>query len=180
MGDFGHFDLLPVVGGFGPPPTERQTTFDVAASTFAPHRFATKLPKDQTSLELTATERCAMIELTFAPDTAGHAGLVLQTGLGEAPTLSEVRIDQAQGHIEGVSRASHGGSPPGFGCWLVIQIDNPSLAEAYPFTPEQPLHHRAQLEHARPGVYLRFVGAGRFTLRIATSFISLDQARINL
>lgn len=180
MGDFGHFDILPVVGPFAPTPEGRATTFSVADSSFAPHRFATRLPRTQIGIEMAATTRCAVMRFDFPSDAGDQAGLVFQAGASTSHERSSASVQDGGRTIVGVSRASHGETVGGFGCWYVAEISGARVVESGTLTRDGIAPGHATVEDPRAGAFVTLRPSGPVTVRVATSFISEDQARRNL
>jgi predicted alpha-1,2-mannosidase len=180
MGDFGHFDVLPVVGPPGLTPTQRATAFSVRDSTFAPHRFTTRLPRRPIAIDLSATDRAAVIEFTFHGDVGDQAGVVLQAGASPSTAPSSMWVRDGGRTVVGVSRACHGEAVAGFGGWFVAEVSGADVTRSATLTPEGLLRDGESIDDRRAGVYLQLRPHGPVTLRIGTSFISEAQARLNL
>lgn len=180
MGDFGHFDIMPTLGPFGTTPASRATTFSVEDSTFSPHRFATRFPRTQIGIDFAATTRCAVFRFTFPADADNHAALVFQTGASSSPKLSSASILNEEKTVVGVSRANHGGTAGDFGCWYVIEIDGAEVVGSGTLTLDAIHEAKATVQDRRAGAFVRLRPRGPVTVRVATSFISEEQARRNL
>jgi predicted alpha-1,2-mannosidase len=180
MGDYGHFDITPFVGELGRDSHTRRTAFSLTDSTIGPHRFNTTLPRHQVGLDMSATDRCAILRLTFPNDLEGQAGLALQVGVGTTTVASTIHIEDDGQTVVGVSRANHGGVPSNFGCWFVVKIDSGGPIDFGTFTSDQTQPGGRQVEHLQAGIYIRPQLGRPITLRIGTSFISADQAWLNL
>jgi len=63
MGDYGHFDVFPVVGAIHSRPQLRASSFDIENSEFAPHRAKVKLLDSAVEIDFAASSRCAVFEM---------------------------------------------------------------------------------------------------------------------
>ena len=79
----------------------------------------------------------------------------------------------------GFTRANNGGVPENFACYFVMAFDQPFSCAGL---SADSLLHQDQQELAADQVFafLRFAPGKSVTVRIATSFISLEQAEQNL
>ena len=168
IGDYGHFLVMPQVGpqlfGVG----RQDSVFRRCDTTIKPHLFETYLGRYQTRLALTATERCACFQFDFPADKACR---ILLEPLEDA---SWFRVD---GHrVQGYTRGNSGGVPAGFACYIYAEVDVPIRASCL-FVGDD--IYRADGEAEKVGVALDLTRGGPVILRIATSFISVDQAKRN-
>lgn len=166
MGDYGHFLLQPIAGPVKGDAADRGSLCRMSEMSADPSVLRCELRAWGIAMELTATERAAVMRLRFG-DTSREAGLAV----GLFGKTCEARLDDASSQIVGcarlVVREDRGQGMPGFGCWFVIEADTPMRQEGRGDTRD---------------AIVRFPkAAGRtVTLRIGTSFISVDQARENL
>ncbi len=184
MGDFGHFDITPVLGPIRPTPEARAAAYAVADAAFAPHRFTTRLIGPQIGLDLTATCRCAVMRFCFPADVGDDAALIFQAGNSPSDAASSAAISDDGRTVVGVSRASFGGTAVGFGCHYVAEVSGAEVLGCGCLTAKGVEDDRAMVQDRRAGVYVRLrpkaADAEAVTVRIATSFISEAQARRNL
>ncbi len=176
MGDYGHFTVMALVGAVIPEPGARASFYRRDDAVFQPHYFRAHLHRYQTTLEVTPTARCACFRVTF-PATA-DAQILLQPFPGE----SHVEIDSATGTISGYTRAGIGhGTPENFAGYFVAVPEKSPVG--WGLCQENTQHAGATaLTGERVGAYLTFATADgeAIILRVATSFISVEQARQNL
>jgi predicted alpha-1,2-mannosidase len=174
IGDYGHFELL--VGSGERPPlsvVDVDSHYSKAETIAQPHYFRTYLTRHAITAEIAPTERGAHFRLTYGRDAP--AWITFKPAAGRI-----THIDPAQRRIEGVSTAAWAGVPDGFGCYFVAEV-SASIAEHAHFDTKPMPQHRDQsavvdaawLKLARPA-------NGVVTIKIATSFISPEQARLNL
>jgi len=169
MGDYGHITIMAQSGAAMYGAAERTSEYDPAALKAGPDYFSVELRRDGTRIEVAPTERCAIFRFTFP---AGAPGRVI------IDAHSHVDIDTAKGIITGFSRLK-GGAPDNFACYFYAQFDRP-IAKGYPLDDNRPVDNAATAEGKNVGAAVEFEREGVVVMRIATSFISIEQARINL
>ncbi|MEE2833265.1 MAG: GH92 family glycosyl hydrolase [Candidatus Latescibacterota bacterium] len=168
IGDYGHFLVMPQVGArlFG---TRRQSSvFRRRDTTIRPYLFQTFLGRYQTGLAMTATERCACFSFQFPADRAGR---ILIQGLEGDSWFS---VDGRR--IEGFTRGNSGGVPDGFACYIYAEVDTDVSGSCLYVGDDV---YRGNGESEQIGVSVDLESGGQATLRIATSFISVAQAKRN-
>jgi predicted alpha-1,2-mannosidase len=182
MGDHGHFDVMPVHGPIGLTPAARGSGHNTDTQQSRPDRYATGLLRYGIDVELTATERCGVLRCVFPSDAADPA-IVFQGGEGEFGSDAEFAIQSAATGVRllGIARAHHNGVPDNFGCYLVAEVVGADVVSHGVFSPHGIGGDPSQISAPRAGAFLRLGGVtGPVSVRIATSFISHDQAWCNL
>ena len=175
LSDYGHFTIMAEVGPLMVDAVKRACLYRKEASTFSPHYFRAFLQRYETTIEMTATERCAAFRFTF-PKTEAAQVLVQPF-----PGASAIAIDPKTGEISGLTRAGSFSTPENFAGYFVAVPDR--KPNDWGLTLENQLHARAsELSGERVGAYLTFSTAEgeQVGVKIATSFISVEQARQNL
>ncbi len=200
MGDYGYVSVMPQVGKeIKVLPEDRKMSFDHKDEKASPYYYSVTLTDNQKkriSAEMTASSRCALLNFRFPKNE--NPRLIIQ-GINLNPALSDwcnhynqrlekikgwVKIDTEKNEIVGYNpdRQSAQISPelPNFKGYFVIRFDcdikdfgcwNDSIL--YPGETE--------LYGTRMGAYVDFSKQDRqVKVQIATSFISLEQARTNL
>jgi predicted alpha-1,2-mannosidase len=163
LADYGHAVFLPVSGNPKPSAQARSSSWRPEKSTLAPHSFQLELLRYQITTELVPTERCAMVSAKYAATET--PGLVIEVpGKG-------VSFDPAadKRSLRFKSTANSGGVPENFATYYVVEFDVPwTSMETIP----QPRGIAAMLRFAEK--------QDSVVTRIATSFISFEQAARNL
>lgn len=171
MGDYGAFLITPQTG----PPIlamdVRATPWRVEEATIGPHRMRVDLAASGVSFEAAPTERGAVFRFRF-PDGA-DARLILQGVKGE--THFEVR---ERGLIVGWTRGYSGGAPTNFASYFVARLDR-SLASSTFRGDALGSGGEARSGEAF-GIRLELGRTREVTMRVGTSFISVEQALLNL
>jgi predicted alpha-1,2-mannosidase len=164
LGDYGHATFMPFSGDASPEASERASSYRTRQLAIAPHALSMRLMRYGCRFDLAPTERGAAMRFTF--DDSGAAGLFI-----DLPGLdAEASFDSATGTVTALTHANEGGVPKGFAAYYVVRAD----AEIAHFELKQVKDRQVAI--------LRFAAqAGKpITVRVATSFISFDQAARNL
>lgn len=180
MGDFGHFEITPGVGSIKTTAQGRAAGYAVAESTFAPNRFTARLPGPQIDIDMAATCRCAVLRFVFPGDAGDRAALVFQTGTSSAAVVSSASVLDGGRTVVGVSRANFGGVAEGFGCHYVAEITGAEVVGVGTLDIDGVAEGRESVEDPKAGVFVRLRPRGPVEVRVATSFISEEQARQTL
>lgn len=164
LGDYGHAAFLPFCGTINPDASERSSSYRPEDATLSPHTLKLRLTRYSIDCELIPTERCALMVVAY--HKLQQPGFLFDIPGPKAPAVIE---DKERKTISFLSTANSGGVPEGFATYYVLRFSQTwtdySLKEAHG-------HH--------VGV-LQFDDTVRtLEIRIATSFISLDQAERNL
>ncbi len=179
IGDYGNFTVMPQSGfstGDAMLSAEtRSSSYRIDQAQIKPHTFKAFLLRYRITLEMAPTERCALFRFTFPTDD-DRATVILQPANGE----SSISVDAAAGEISGFTRANSGGCPQNFACYFVAQFDRP--ISGHELFSADARWNDAQATGERIGVRARIdVTDNRaVTLKVGTSFISVEQARRNL
>ena len=164
LNDYGHATFLPFCGSINPAPLERSSSYNQQDAALAPHSLRLHLARYGIDAELIPTERCALIQASFSkPDAPGFLFDIPKTH------SADVHQDAARRTLSFTSTANSGGVPDGFATYYVVQFEKPWTA----FEMKQVSNHSIGLIHFPAGT--RSLDA-----RIATSFISFEQAQRNL
>jgi predicted alpha-1,2-mannosidase len=164
LGDYGHATFLPFCGEIHPDAQERSSSYRPQDATLAPHSLRLHLARYGIDAELIPTERCALIASAFSKSQV--PGFLLDVPGKNAP---EVHRDPDRKTLSFTSTANSGGVPQGFATYYVVQFDQPWTSLS---TKELNQHHIGIVRFA--------TGTRSLVARIATSFISFEQARRNL
>lgn len=164
LGDYGHATFLPICGTPNLDYAARATSYRPEDSVLSPHTMQMKLLRYGIDVELVPTERCALLHAKYTKEQV--PGFVFDLP-GDAPPMPE--SDAARRTIHFSSTANNGGVADGFACYYAVQFNEPWKA----------LEHKDQKGHLT--TVLSFAGGVRsLDVRIATSFISFEQAERNL
>ena len=175
IGDYGQFSLMPVVGAPVYDEQRRASWFSHKAEEALPYYYKVYLADYDVQVELTPTERACLFRFTF-PQTEAAYVVVDAYDRG-----SHLRILPEQRRIEGYTTRNSGGVPDNFRNYFVIEFDKDFTYRATvgdgPLTSDT-LQQTA--EHALGVVGFHTRRGEQVHARVASSFISLEQAERNL
>ena len=164
LSDYGHAVFLPFVGEPKLEPDARSSSYRPEEAELRPYALRLKLLRYQADAELVATERCCLITAKFADASAG--GLLI-----EIPGKSgDIEPDDSRRVLRFESRANAGGVPENFATYYVVQFPEPWRS----FEVREVGGNRVAV------VRLHTDANHPVEARIATSFISFEQAMRNL
>ncbi len=163
INDYGQFSIMATTGTprFGE--DERASWFSHKAETATPYYYQVYLADWDVNAEVTPTSRAAMMRFTF-PETQ-QANIIVDAFDGNA----HVEADAAQRRITGYTVKNSGGVPQNFRNYFIIELD-------HDFTVSQ------QVTDGRHGIVVTLSThrSEKVSMRVASSFISSEQARHNL
>lgn len=175
--DYGHLTLLPQTGALALSSAKRSSSFRSEEMEVKPDYFKIRLQRYRAVMELSPTERCAVMRMTF--DEREEARVIVSPFAGE----SSMTIDPERRRLTGYTRANSGGVPDNYAMYFVIEIDCEFDVPACGiFDKEFQESFRLHEEGDRTGAFigLRLPESGVAVLRMGTSFISIEQAQTNL
>jgi len=174
MNDYGQFSIMPVQGMKFTEET-RASWFSHKSEIATPYYYSVYLADAAVTAELTPTERAAMMRFTY-PQTDSAFIVVDAYHKG-----SYIKIIPEQKKIIGYSTKNSGGVPAGFKNYFVIYFDKP-FAVSKTWRDKTLLQDSLEInaEHAGAIVGFNTSKKEQVHVRIASSFISFEQAEINL
>ncbi len=183
INDYGQFSVMPVRGADKLDEESRQSWFSHQSEVARPYYYSVYLADHDILAEVTPTERAAMMRFTF-PES-GESGVVIDAF--DRGSRVEVIDDRT---VAGYTTRNSGGVPENFRNWFVIRFDKPFSAVELTDNPSAYQAGSRRLypeggkavegEHAVAKVHFPTVRGEQVTLRIASSFISAEQAVRNL
>lgn len=174
MGDWGQFTLAPQTGAdvlVGD--DARKSPYDAATAVFRPDYVKLDLARYDVSGELTATERCAVLRLTYRAGDVGR--LVVDPAQG-----GRVEIDGRT--VRGYTiRGSGIGAPRDFKSYFVIELDR-DVTGVGTFENDAVKRDEKAIEGRGVGAFVEFdVSRERVVnVRVGNSFLGYEQAARNL
>ena len=175
INDYGHFSLMPTVGEPVFDENERASWFSHKAEEAKPYYYQVYLADHDVTAEVAPTERAAILRFTF-PET-DKANIVIDA----FDKGSEVTILPDQRCVIGYTTRNSGGVPEKFRNYFVIEFDRPFTAF---HVVEDSIQHAGQTHiacnHAGAIVTFSTRRGEKVNARVASSFISPEQARLNL
>jgi predicted alpha-1,2-mannosidase len=174
MGDYGAFSIMPMTGSLFLNDEQRASEFSHAEEVATPYYYKANLKKYDIDVEMTPTTRGALFNFTFPESQSSY--ILLDALPGE----SFIRVLPEQQKIVGYTRNNSGGVPSNFACYFVIAFDKPLLS--YTTWNEESLkamNNEITGKHCGAAVKFSTSRNEEIELRVATSFISIQQAQIN-
>lgn len=200
MGDYGYVSVMPQTGRLSVLPEDRAMKFDHREEITKPYYYAVNMKNNSGTVikgEMTATERCGFMKFTFPKSDSSHLiihGININKNLDDANNRSEkrlekltgyVRIDTLRNEIVGYNpdRTAYNLGPelPHFNGYFVIQFNKP-IRDYGTWSDDTVTKHSTERFGKRMGAYIGFSTKKdeQVYAKIATSFISMEQARYNL
>lgn len=158
--DYLSISLFPETGSLKLESAERGARFDHSAEIARPHYYKVKF-RNGISTEMAPTERCCNFRFSY-PKT-GEAYLLLDQVLSDGEIMFDATKKELTGYI-----VSHKRGIEGMRNYFVIEFSRPFIKA------EQWAKGRDK------GAYLTWPSGTTVEVKVGTSYISLDQARVNL
>ena len=175
INDFGVFSLMPETGKAVFRQDKRESWFSHKSETAKPFYYSVYLSDYDLTTEITTTERAASFRFTF-PKT-DSAFVVVDA----FKTASSIQIIPSQNKIIGYSTQNSGGLAKGFKNWFVIVFDKP-FDLSYVWSDTTAFNNLQEITDKHVGAVVNFktVRGEQVNAKVASSFISQEQAEINL
>ena len=175
MNDYGQFAIMPITGGLVFDQDRRASWFSHKAEVAKPYYYKVSLADHDVTTELAPTERAAMFRFTY-PETKNAYVIVDAFDKG-----SYVKIIPEENKIIGYSTKNSGGVPENFKNYFVIQFDKP-FTFISTVSENNILPNETEAKGNHTGAVIGFATKkGEIVhARVASSFISPEQAELNL
>ncbi len=173
--DYGQFSLMPVNSRNKYPEERRKSWFSHKAEKVHPYYYSVYLPDHQADIELSASERAAIIRFSFRePDSAFFVIDAFDGG-------AYIKVIPEERKVIGYSAKNNGGVAGNFRNYFVMVFDKP-FSSVQVWDDDDRLLDINELESKHAGGLLGFdLGVGeQVEVRVSSSFISHEQAAINL
>ena len=175
INDYGQFAIMPVTGKPLFNQDQRASWFSHKAETAKPYYYKVYLADHDVTTEITPTERAAIFRITF-PQT-DNAYIVVDA----FDNGSYVKIVPSENKIIGYTTKNSGGVPDNFKNYFVIKFDKPFTYRAAVSEGEISENKvETTSKHAGAVVGFNTKRGEQVHARVASSFISFDQAELNL
>ncbi|MBE6236907.1 MAG: glycoside hydrolase family 92 protein [Bacteroidales bacterium] len=175
INDYGQFALMPVTGKAVFNQDERASWFSHKAEDAKPYYYGVYLADHDVYVELTPTERAAAFRINYPENEASY--LVVDA----FDNGSYIKVIPEENRIVGYTTKNSGGVPSNFRNWFVIESDTPF---EYVRTVSDGINESETLEsqssHSGAVVGFRMSEQRQVNLKVASSFISIDQALVNM
>lgn len=175
INDYAAFSLMPVTGGNKVTENQRASWFSHKAEVSRPYYYSVYLADHDVTAEVTPTERASVFRFTF-PENDSSA-VVIDAFAGG----SGVKINPSGRTITGFCRNNHGGVPENFCNYFVIVFDHDfDFFSTWLNERIQPGSTMIEGDHAGAVIGFHTSRGERITAKVASSFISANQAMVNL
>lgn len=175
MNDYGQFAIMPVTGGLVFDQDRRASWFSHKAEVAKPYYYKVYLADHDVTTELVPTERAAMFRFTY-PETKNAYVIVDAFDKG-----SYIKVIPEENKIIGYSTKNSGGVPQNFKNYFVVQFDKPFTFTSA-VSENNILPNETEVKGNHTGAVIGFATKkGEIVhARVASSFISPEQAELNL
>lgn len=180
INDYGQFSIMPVTGRVQLNEADRASWFSHKGEVALPHYYKVYLADYNVLAEVTPTERAAMFRFSFPQ---AHSYIVVDA----YDEGSHIEIIPQENKIRGYTTKNSGGVPSNFRNYFVMQFDKPfeTVATISSEGVRYPLKLSADsllCTAHRAGAIVGFTTAKgeQVHVKVASSFISEEQAEINL
>lgn len=175
INDYGQFAIMPITGKPVFNEDERASWFSHKAEVAKPYYYRVYLADHDVVTELTPTERAVMFRFTF-PETDQSYVVIDALDRG-----SSVKIIPSENKIIGYTTRNSGGVPDNFKNYFVIKFDKPFTYKAAVADGQiKQGTTEATVNHAGAIIGFKTKRGEQVHARIASSFISPEQAELNL
>ena len=175
INDFGQFSLMPVTGGIRIDEDRRASWFSHKAEDARPYYYSVYLADYDVTTEFTPTDRCAYFQFTF-PE--GKDNYVIVDGYDRG---SWIKVIPEENTIVGYSTRNSGGVTKNFRNYFVIKFDKPFDSNwVWEENELQPGKTELRGNHTGAAIGFNTARKEKVGAKVATSFISLEQAYQNL
>ena len=175
MNDYGQFALMPVTGGVVFEQNQRASWFSHKAEIVKPYYYKVYLADHDVTTEMTVTERASLFRFTF-PEEQNSYVIVDAFDKG-----SYIKIIPEENKIIGYSTRNSGGVPENFKNYFIIVFDKPFQFTAVALDNAIKTN-QTEIEGNHAGGIIGFSThkGEQIHARVASSFISFEQAELNL
>lgn len=174
MNDYGQFSIMPVTGELKFKEEERQSWFSHKAETVTPYYYSVYLADHNVTTEITPTERAARFRFTF-PQTDKAYIVVDAFDKG-----SYVKIIPSERKIIGYTTKNSGGVPKNFKNYFVIVFDKDFELKSTFSGDVLGNALEMQADHSGAVIGFKTKTGEKVNAQVASSFISYEQAELNL
>ena len=175
INDYGQFSIMPMTGRLRIDQEQRACWFSHKAEKATPYYYSVYLSEYNLTTEIAPTERCAYFRFTF-PETKDAYVVIDAFDRG-----SYVKVIPEENKIIGYTTRNSGGVPENFKNYFVIEFDKPFTYKAT-FSDKSLKENMLEQTADHTGAVIGFkTRKGEIVhARVASSFISPEQAELNL
>lgn len=174
MNDYGQFAIMPVTGKLKVSQNGRSSWFSHKAEIAKPYYYSVYLADHDVTTEIAPTERSAQFRFTYPKNDSSYIVIdAFDRG-------SYVKVIPGERKIIGYSSKYARGPLKNFKNYFVIYVDKPiTTAQVY---SDSTLQNGLELnaKHAMAVIGFKTAKGEKVNMRVASSFISIEQAEISL
>lgn len=180
INDYGQFSIMPVVGKPEFDEEKRSSWFSHKGEIAKAYYYKVYLAEHDVVTELTPTERAAMFRFTF-PENKNSYVVIDAFHKGNFNENPYIKIDTENNRIIGYTTRNSGGVPDNFKNYFVIEFDKPFTYTATVADGKlQEGIAEQNSEHVYAVIGFSTKKGETVHAKVASSFISYDQAALNL
>ena len=174
INDYGQFAIMPVRDASLVDQDARQSWFSHKSETARPYYYQVYLADHDINVELSPSDRAAAFRFTF-PESETSGIIVDAYDKG-----SYLKVIPEENAVVGYTTKNSGGVPANFRNWFVLKFDKPF--ESWKLYDGKTRCRGNEVEgfHALASISFKTVRGEKVNVRAASSFISMDQALLNL
>ncbi|MDE6086611.1 MAG: GH92 family glycosyl hydrolase, partial [Muribaculaceae bacterium] len=176
INDFGQFSIMPVTRALKIDEDSRASWFSHKSEEALPYYYKVYLSEYDVTTEIAPTDRCAYFQFTFPEEDQSY---IIIDGYDRG---SWIKVIPEQKRVVGYSRRNSGGVGRNFHNYFIVEFDKP-------FDSEQVWENGSEVKEGKNELEGNHVGAAigfktkrgeKIGAKVATSFISLEQAELNM
>ena len=173
INDYGAFSIMPITGEVKVLESDRKSQFNNIK--VLPHYYKVELTDSKTKIELAPTKRSAHFKIEFPKNIKSH--VIIDAFFKN----STIKVLKEENKIIGVAKNNSGGVPENFSNYFIIEFNTP-FDEFGTWDGNGNLYSKNELSGKHVGSYVSFISNNSNVIeaRVSSSFISHDQAQINL
>lgn len=173
INDYGAFSIMPVIGDLKVLEEDRKSKFKNLR--VLPHYYKVQLKESKTTIEISPTKRSAHFRIKFPKNTKSH--LVVDAFFKN----SMIKIIPNENKIIGIAKNNSGGVPENFSNYFILEF-NSSFSNYGTWNSKGKTFIDLEKEGNHVGGFVSFLNHEdqAIEVRVSSSFISHEQAQINL
>lgn len=176
INDYGQFSIFPMTGTeIKIDGKERASWFSHKSEIAKPHYYRVYLADYDVVTEITPTERSAMFRFTF-PENDNSSVLIDAFDRG-----SYIKIEPKKRRVTGYTTRNSGGVPQNFKNWFIVEFDK-EFESSVVWSKDSIITDISELQDNHVGalIYFKTRKGEKIHAKVSSSFISLEQAEINM
>ncbi len=175
MNDYGQFSIMPVTGKLVFDENKRASWFSHKAENATPYYYNVYLSDFDVTTEITATERAAYFQFTFPKN---DSSFIVVDAFDKG---SYIKIIPSENKITGYTTRNSGGVADNFKNYFVLEFSK-SFTLNYTWHENVLVKDAMEMhaDHAGAVVGFKTNKGEKINVRVASSFISVEQAGLNL